>query len=79
MKTFLEVMLPEKQEKPVQASVGVLSHSESGHAVPFSPQDFCSPCEFVFHTHNTTDTTGQSPHQSKIIFIVEVLKLAIAQ
>ena len=30
-----------------------LSHLESGHAVPFSPQDFCSPCEFVHCCHNT--------------------------
>ena len=30
-----------------------LSHLESGHAVPFSPQDFCSPCEFVYCCHNT--------------------------
>ena len=30
-----------------------LSHLESGHAVPFSPQDFCSPCEFVHCSHNT--------------------------
>ena len=30
-----------------------LSHLESGHAVPFSPQDFCSPCVFVYCCHNT--------------------------
>ena len=29
------------------------SHLESGHAVPFSPQDFCSLCEFVHCCHNT--------------------------
>ena len=30
-----------------------LSHLESGHAVPFSLQDFCSPCVFVYCCHNT--------------------------
>ena len=30
-----------------------LSHLESGHAIPFSPQDFCSPCVFVCCSHNT--------------------------
>ena len=30
-----------------------LSHLESGHAAPFSPQDFCSPCVFVYCRHNT--------------------------
>ena len=29
-----------------------LSHLESGHAIPFSPQDFCSPCVFVYCIHN---------------------------
>ena len=50
-------------EKPVQAGVGsfslglssslALSHLASGHAVPFSPQDFCSPCVFAYCRHNT--------------------------
>ena len=35
MRTIPVVMCPEKQLKPVQAGVGALSHSESGHAVPF--------------------------------------------
>ena len=35
MKTILDVMYPEKQQKPVQAGVRALSHSESGHAIPF--------------------------------------------
>ena len=30
-----------------------LSHLESGHAVPCSPQGFCSPCAFVYCSHNT--------------------------
>ena len=30
-----------------------LSLSENDHAVPFSPQDFHSPCEFVCRSHNT--------------------------
>ena len=30
-----------------------LSHLESGYPVPFSPQDFCSPCVFVYCCHNT--------------------------
>ena len=30
-----------------------LSHLETGHAIPFSPQDFCSPCVFVYCSHNT--------------------------
>ena len=30
-----------------------LSHIESGHAVPFSPQDFCSWCEWVYCCHST--------------------------
>ena len=30
-----------------------LSHLESGHAIPFSPQDFCSRCEFVYCCHST--------------------------
>ena len=30
-----------------------LSHSEIGHAVPFSPQGFCSPCELAHCCHNT--------------------------
>ena len=30
-----------------------ISHWESGRAVPFSPQDFCSPCVFVYCCHNT--------------------------
>ena len=30
-----------------------LSHLQSGHAVPFPPQDFCSPCVFVYCSHNT--------------------------
>ena len=46
-------MCPEKQYKPVQAWVRAVSHSESGHAVPFSPQDFCSPCKFVHRSHDT--------------------------
>ena len=29
------------------------SYLESGHAFPFSPQDSCSPCEFVHCCHNT--------------------------
>ena len=30
-----------------------LSHLESGHAIPFSPQDFHSPCDFFHCCHNT--------------------------
>ena len=30
-----------------------LSHLESGHVVPFSLQDFCSLCIFVYCSHNT--------------------------
>ena len=30
-----------------------LSYLESGHAILFSPQDFCSPCVFVYCSHNT--------------------------
>ena len=51
-----------------------LSHLESGHAIPFSPQDFCSPCEFVYCCHSTqipragihiklTDTQCQNIHR----------------
>ena len=32
---------------------GPLSHLESGHAIPFPPQGFCSPCEFVCCSHST--------------------------
>ena len=32
---------------------GPLSHLESGHAVPFSRQDFCSVCELGPHSYNT--------------------------
>ena len=46
-------MCPEKQQKPFQAGVRALFHSERRHAVPFSPQDFCSPCEFVHRSHST--------------------------
>ena len=53
MRTILNVMCPEKQYKPVKARVEALSSWESGHAVPFSPQDFCSPCVFVYCWHNT--------------------------
>ena len=35
MRTILDVTLLEKQQNPVQARVRALSHSESGHAVPF--------------------------------------------
>ena len=31
----------------------VLSSWESGHTIPFSPQDFCSLCVFVYCSHNT--------------------------
>ena len=44
--------------------VKVLPLSESSHAVPSSPQDFSSPCEFVHCIHNTADTTGRRPHQA---------------
>ena len=51
-----------------------LFHLESGHAIPFSPQDFCSPCEFVYCCHSTqipwagicikfTDTQCQNIHR----------------
>ena len=53
MRTILNVMCPEKQYRPVQAGVGALSHSESGHGVLFSPQDFFSTCELVCRSHNT--------------------------
>ena len=47
--------VPRKAIKEIGAlsPSGALSHSESGHAIPFSPQDFCSLCEFVYHSHNT--------------------------
>ena len=38
-----------------------VSHLENGHAVPFSPQDFCSPCEFV-HLPQHTDSVGWDSH-----------------
>ena len=46
-----------------------LSLSESDCAVPFCPQDFCSPCEFVCYIHNTMGTAGQSPHQCLVILL----------
>ena len=50
----LDVMCLEKQQKPVQAGAqDPLSDLESGHAFPISPQDFCSPCVFVYCCHNT--------------------------
>ena len=30
-----------------------LSHLESGHTDPFPPQDCCSPCVFVYCSHNS--------------------------
>ena len=58
MRTILDIMYPEKQSKPIQAEIRLslalaLSHLESGHAAPFYPQDFCSPCVFVYGRHNT--------------------------
>ena len=53
MRIILNVMYPEKQYKPIQAGVGALSHLESSHAIPFSPQNCCSPCEFVHNSHST--------------------------
>ena len=46
------------------------SLSESGHAVPFSPQDFGSLCQFVRLIHNTADTAGPSLHQDRNVSAV---------
>lgn len=67
MRPFLDVKLPKKQQKPAQARVGVLSGSESGHAIPFLHRT-CSPRGFVRGIHNTTDTTGRSSHRSFALF-----------
>ena len=62
MRTILNVMCPEKQYKPIQAGDRLswalsgplaLFHLESGHAVPFPPQDFCSLCAFVYCCRST--------------------------
>ena len=53
MRIILNVMCPEKQQKPVKARVLALSSWESGYAVPFPPQDFGSPYVFVYCSHNT--------------------------
>ena len=53
MRTFLDVMLPESNKSLSRQGLGH-SLTQSGHAVPFSPQDFCSPCEFVHRIHSTS-------------------------
>ena len=64
MRTILNVMCPESNESVSRQGSALslswafcstldLSHLESGHAIPFSPQDFCSPCVFVYCCHNT--------------------------
>ena len=61
--------------KPIKAcpGKGQGSLSESGCAIPFSPQDFCSPCEFVCRFYNTIVAAGQSLRQL-IIYSVSYYK-----
>ena len=76
MRIILDAMCPEKQQKPAQAGVGslswalssplTLSHLESGHAILFSPQDFCSSCVFVYCCHSTGSGGLGSTSLSKI-------------
>ena len=70
-------MCPEKQSKPVQVEVVslswalssplTLSHLESGHSIPFPPQDFCSPCVFVYCSHNTRSCGPGSASSSHVL------------
>ena len=52
-----------------------LSHLESGHAIPFSPQDFCSPCEFVHCCHNTWIPRAWIPSTYPWIFILQLIHM----
>ena len=53
---------------------GPLSHLESGHAVPFSPQDFCCPCEFVIaatthRPHWPESASSQDQSSSWLVYV----------
>ena len=51
MRTFFDVCYQKAKKSPSRQG-SKLSPWESGHAIPFSPQDFGSPCEFVRCLHN---------------------------
>ena len=57
MRTILYVTTQKSNKSLSKQGLGSLvlspSYLESGHAFPFSPQDSCSPCEFVHCCHNT--------------------------
>ena len=45
-----------------------LSHLESGHAIPFSPQDVCRACVFLYCSHNTRSCgLGSALHQVHLL------------
>ena len=49
-----------------------LSNLESGHAAPFSPQDFCSLCVCVYLNHNRSCGLGSAsrmPYKAKCPFL----------
>ena len=62
MKSFFDVMCLESNKSlsrqgsrhsPLERVAKAFSLSESVRAIPFSPQDFCNLCEFVYLIHNT--------------------------
>ena len=82
MRIILHVMCPEKQWKPVQAEVRLswalsgplaLSHLKSGHAVPFSPQDFCI-CVYLSLASTTQDPAGRNLHHKSTEYMIPCIR-----
>ena len=60
---------PRKTIKACQGKGRGLSSWESGRAVPFPPQDFCSPCVCVYSSHNSRSCgPGSAPCRAPFFF-----------